>query len=806
MDNEHDLTRRHFLAATGVAVGGAAVGRFCQETALASPVTTPHSDIAALRRDIVDSPVGVGLHRAEVFTKVFRETEDKPWVLRKALALREYFQTVPLYLREHDRLAGAISELPGAMPVIVELGIGENNIYTGERPDRVGYLKDQVPEDIRDYWRNRNAWGRYRTEILGQKPYKTANDVPQSLSYKFISNQGHLSPTYSELLRTGIRGVLDRVDARKRAEPDLKKQAFLQAAEASLTGLSEWIGRYAEFLTEEAGRCRQASRAADLQEMSRIAGKVAVEPPETFREAMQLIWFVHQAIHIEGHGYSCTPDRIDQLLFPFYEADQKAGRIDDDEALRLVENFVLKQYDNSFWGPEHHLTQGLCVSGSNPDGQDQTNRLSWLFVEGHTNLTLPEPLLWIRWHPNIDQEFFDFCLSRLERSTCFPMIWNDNAVPDALMELGIDRDDAFNFVPVGCNELAVPGQWYYNPGAHCGYLQAIEATLTSGKGYRRQWGWHKVAPPTSELKSFSQFADAVGAYIRSAMAKSYHWNMQQLQAQIRWGTTPLTSCFFEGCIEDAHDMSVGTKYNFLSCGGIAFANAIDCLAAIREVVYEKQEATLEELVTACQANFQDHQRLRAKLLAAPKHGNDDPQLDDIVRMVERMRDEPMKDICRDPRDGSQFGNSHVVRSGAVRGGMRTPATPDGRLAGTPLASSVAASVGCEKMGPTAVLNSVCKLDSTSSWQCGYQVNIRFHAGMIVDQGQRDKLRAMLNVYFENGGQELQINVVSSDTLRAAQQSPGQYQDLVVRVAGFSEFFVRLTPELQQDVISRMEHR
>ncbi len=806
MNPEFNISRRGFLATAGAAIGAAAAGAHDEVSGPSGTVLTRHSDIAALREDIVRSPVRVALHRAKTFTEVFQKTEDQPWIVRKAMALREYFQTVPLYVRDHDQIAGSISELPGAMPVMVELGIGENSIYTGERPDREGYLKDQVPQAIREYWKNRNARGRYRTEILGQPPYENADEVPQSLGYKFISNQGHLSPSYDELLRTGIRGVLERVEKRKSTESDAGKLAFLEAAEATLSGLSCWISRYAEFLGEEAGRCRQATRSADLREMSRIAQKVATGPPETFREAMQLIWFVHQAIHIEGHGYSNTPGRIDQLLLPFYETDRKAGRIDDDQALRLVENFVLKQYDNSFWGSEHHLTQGLCVGGSTPDGEDQTNRLSWLFVEGHTNLTLPEPLLWIRWHPNIDQKFFDFCLSRLERSTCFPMIWNDNAVPDALMELGISRDDAFNFVPVGCNELAVPGQWYYNPGAHCGYLQAIEATLTNGKGYRRQWGWHQVAPPTSELKSFDQFADAVGAYIRKAMTKSYDWNLQQLQAQIRWGTTPLTSCFFDGCIEDAHDMAEGTKYNFLSCGGIAFANAIDCLAAIREVVYENQEATLEEVVTACQANFQGHERLRAKLLAAPKHGNDDPRLDAIVRLVERMRDEPMKEICRDPRDGSQFGNSHVVRSGAVRGGLNTPATPDGRLAGTPLASSVAASVGCEKMGPTAVLNSVCKLDSTSSWQCGYQVNIRFHAGMISDQAERDKLRAMLNVYFENGGQELQINVANSDTLRAAQQNPQQYQDLVVRVAGFSEFFVRLTPELQQDVISRMEHR
>jgi formate C-acetyltransferase len=692
------------------------------------------------------------------------------------------------------------------MPLLVELGIGENNIYTGERPDRKGYLDGQVAEQVRDYWMNRNMWSLYRTELLGEKPYQTADQVPDSLGYKFISNQGHLSPSYSELLRDGIGGLSARVADRQQDETDADKQAFLEAAEISLNGLSLWIGRYAEFLAEQASQCDQADRAAQLREMSGIAARIATAPPETFREAIQLIWFAHQAIHIEGHGYSCTPDRIDQLLLPYYQADVQAGRIDDDTVLRLAENFVLKQYDNSFWGAEHHLTQGLCVAGSTPEGRDLTNRLSWLFVEGHTNLALPEPLLWVRWHPNIDQEFFDFCLSRLDRSVCFPMYWNDAAIPQALMQLGIERSDAFGFVPVGCNELGIPGQWYYNPAASCGYLAAIEAVLTDGKGYTNKWKWKDVAPPTSQLTDFEKFSAAVGAYIRVAMKKSYERQVREVEAQIRWGKTPLTSCFFDGCIDQAHDMSEGTKYNFLSCGGIAFANAIDCLAAIREVVYEKQQATLDEVAAACRSNFAGHERLRAKLLAAPKHGNDDPRLDQIVRLVERMRDEPLKEICRDPRDGSRFGNSHVVRSGAVRGGMNTPATPDGRLAGTPLASSVAASVGCEKTGPTALLNSVCKLDSTRSWQCGYQVNIRFHAGMIHDSFEREKLRTMLNVYFIQGGQQLQVNVVSSETLRAAQQNPEQYQDLVVRVAGFSEFFVRLTPELQQDIIARMEHR
>lgn len=791
------MTRRVFLAMAGALPASRLVGR-------EAPSPSSQST-AALRHDILRTPFGVGAHRAEVFTRVFGQNADRPWVLRKALALKEYLSTVPLYIRPGDGIIGSISERPGAMPVMVELGIGENNIYTGERPDRKGHLRGRVPESIRAFWMNDNMWGRYRTEICGLKPYGSPDEVPESLAYKFISNQGHLCPSYSRLLEVGIGGLMRDVARRLKEESDAERMAFLTAAGHSLAGVSEWARRHGEFLASEADRCADGGRSSELREMSRIASKVAIAPPETFREALQLVWLVHQAIHIEGHGYSCTPDRLDQLLFRFYEADVRAGRLDDATVIRLAENFVLKMYDNSFWGPEHHLTQGFVMGGSSADGRDETNRLSWLFVEAATNLSLPEPLIWIRWHPNIDQKFFDFCLTRLLRSTCFPMIWSDAAVPAALMKLGISREDAFGYVPVGCNELAVPGKWYYNPCAHAGYLQAIEAAITSGTGYRGQWKWKGVAPATGELGTFEQFRDAVAAYVRKSVERSYESETKILQAQMRWGVTPLTSCFFDGCIQRGQDMTAGTRYNHLSCGGIAFANAVDCLGAIREVVYEKKAATLGDVALACAANFKGHERLRAKLLAAPKHGNDDPRLDDIIRAVEAMRDRAVEEICRDPRDGSRFGNSHVVRSGAVKQGLATPATPDGRLVGKPLASSMAACPGNEKSGPTAVLNSVCKANSSGSWQCGYQANIRFHKGMVANEAQRQKLRAMLNVYFQRGGQELQINVVDTAMLRAAQKDPAAYSDLVVRVAGFSEFFVRLTPDMQEDIIARMEH-
>ncbi|MFQ5808015.1 MAG: pyruvate formate lyase family protein [Armatimonadota bacterium] len=763
----------------------------------ALPTDHDVSAMRALREDILASPVAVALERARTYTRVFQENEGAPWIVKKALAFREHLRTVPLFVREHDRIVGSICEIPGGMPVMAEIGIGENGIFVSEDAHRAGYLAGQVPQDIVDYWEDRNLWGRYRAymrTVAGKPQQRT--EVTQ---YKFLSCQGHLSPSYRELLQVGLGGIIERVRKRREGETDPQSLEFLAAAEQCLLGVSEWAKRYGEMLAGE------ADGAEDLQEMARIAHKVALDPPETFREAMQLIWFVHQAIHIEGHGYSNTPDRLDQILYPFYLADKEAGRLDDDEALTLCENLILKMRDNTVWSVQHNLTQGVCVAGSTPEGEDQTNELSWLLVAAANNMSVPEPLVWIRWHPNIDQDFFDYCLETLAGSTCFPLMMSDTAVPYMFMELGVSREDAFNFVPAGCNELAIPGQAYFNPCANVGYLNALEHAMTQGRGYDGERAADASIPPPSELRGFDDLVAVVGRIMRRQVAGSYANGMTILSAQMRWGQTPLTSCFFDGCIERGRDMIEGTKYNILSCGGIAFANMVDCLAALREVVYEKHEATLEDVSRACRANFEGHESLRARLLGAPKHGNDDERLREIVRLVERLRDEPLKELCRDPRDGTPFGNCHVVRSGAVKQGAVTPATPDGRLAGTPIAGSVAASAGCEKSGPTALLNSILALDPLKSWQCGYNVNMRLMAKMLTDTENRGKVRAMLNSYFERGGQEMQINCVDTEALRAAQANPEQHGDLVVRVAGFSEFFTKLDPRIQEDVIVRTEH-
>jgi len=767
------------------------------------PVDHEPSDILALRDDIISSPVTVALHKARVFTRVWQENEGAPWIVLKAMALRAYFETVPLYVRPGDRLAGSISENPGGMPVHVELGIAENALYGNERPERRGYLEGAVPPEIVDYWADRNLSGRHRAYARTVEGRQIERE--STLPYKFISNQGHLSPSYSELLASGLDGLLERVRQRRTGETAPASLEFLTAAEHALLGLSAWIERYAEFLADEAARCADAGRRAALDAMSANCACVAHEPPQTFWQAMQLVWFAHQAIHIEGHGYSCTPDRTDQILYRFYRTDREAGRLTDDEALTLCENFILKQRDNTVWGVEHNLTQGLVVSGSTPEGDDQTNELSWMFVAASGVLSTPEPLVWVRWHPNIDRAFFDFCLENLARTTCFPLMMSDLAVPDMFMRLGVSREDAFNYTPVGCNELGIPGKAYFNPGAYVSYLLALEQAITEGRGYDGARTPLPGTPEADEIATFDELIDVVGRYMRAQAAESYAREMGVLWAQMNWGQTPLTSCFFDGCIERARDLTAGTTYNILSCGGVFFANMVDSLSAIREVVYRRRQATLAEVAEACAANFEGYGVLRQRLLRAPKHGNDIREVDDLVALVQRLRDEPVREICRDPRDGSPFGNSHVTRSSAVRVGAVWPATPDGRLAGAPLASSVAAACGTEAQGPTAVLNSIVQLDAVRSWQSGYNVNMRFQPKLLRDREDREKVHALLAGYFMMGGQEMQINCVDSEMLKDAQAHPERYRDLVVRVAGFSEYFVALSRDMQDELIARTEH-
>lgn len=749
----------------------------------------------ALREGIVRSPVGVCLDRANTFTRVFRETEGEPWVVRKALALKRHLENVPLFLRDGDLIAGSIAAEPGAMPVFPEFGIGENRIYTNEYPHRKGYLEGRVPQELYDYWDDINVQG--RLQALHQESGRESPRIRDD--WATCSSPAHLSPTYTELLTVGLNGMVKKVDGRLEACADTDGRDLLRAVRLSLEGVSAWAARYAEIL--ESGAASEERR-----NVAAICRRVAHAPPSTFHEAAQLIWFVHQAIHIEGNGYSCTADRLDQLLYPYYQRDMEAGRLDDTLADRLCENIVLKMKDNTVWGPEHNLTQGLCLSGSDLDGNDQTNALSWRFLHACDLLQLPEPLVWLRWHPNLDRAFYEACLENLAGSTCFPLIMNDEAVVAGLVRVGVSRVDAQDYVPAGCNEIAVPGKLYFRSRAGCGYLPALQRAMNNGRMFNDPDDRPVGMPCDSNgHDTFEKLLDAVRSYIRSGVKGSYEHGLLLDQAHRVRGQMPLTSCFMSDCVEQATDMMTRTRYDIPAAGGGFMSNLVDCLAAIRKTVYRDRSCSLAELVCACRDNFEGHEILRARLRNAPKYGNDDEDVDDLVRVVCGMRDDAVEEFCIDKRSGRAFGSVHIIRNSHIFGGRHTPALPDGRLAGAPLANSIGPALGADHMGPTALLNSVAKVEMPTSFSLGYNLNIRLEPRLLLDSNNRKKAAAMLDAFFHNGGQEIQINSVDSETLKRARENPDDYRNLVVRVAGYSEFFVNLNADTQEELIARTEH-
>ena len=320
----------------------------------------------SLRQDIVTSGFTIALDRAECYTKVFAQHEAAPWIVKKALAFREHLNTMPLYLRKYDQLPGSICETPGAMPLFPELGIGENQIFVRENPEYENYLDGKVPEHISSFWKGRDSWSAYKAycrDVLGTE----GGSIPDWI---YTSCQAHLSPDLRDVLAGGLKSVKAAIELEKGNAVNPDKISFLHAARLSINALGEWILRYASLLESMAKSETDQNRAAQLRKMAADSSHIANEPPQTFRQAIMLIWYIYQAMHIEGNGYSCSPGRLDQLLYKFYLADKKNGILTDDDVISLFENFILKMKDNTFWSEKHNLTQGLCVAGSAADGND----------------------------------------------------------------------------------------------------------------------------------------------------------------------------------------------------------------------------------------------------------------------------------------------------------------------------------------------------------------------------------------------------------------------------------------------------
>ncbi len=756
------------------------------------------SRVRHLRDEMRDWTNTVCLHRARIVTDGYQQNEADATIIKRAKALRDVLEQMPIYLREGDLIAGTPTSTPGAWIVYPEFSLGTESIVQMRHHFDVGpdFIRKALPDDIKEYWEERNLYARYwayRRECFGDET------PPPDNWYQLGTALGHITPDFTEVLEDGLEGVKQRAQRRltQVRGDDAAGAQFLRAVIIAAEGAIAFAQRYGEL---SAGLARQAAdrqRRVELEAMAESTPRCVETGATTFREAVQCVWLCNEVMHIEGNAWSMSPGRVDQILYPYYVADIERGELTRGSALELIQCFLIKFKENTVFGPRGNPTQCITLGGRDAEGHDQTNDLTYLFLKAVGELKLPEPLVNLRWHATVTDELMNAALDCIAGGQNMPVFLNDEATPQGFMNLGIPAEAAYDYTHVGCGELGIAGKLQDSAlGGSTGHVQALMQTLHAARA--------AGSPLGEQFPALDDLLAGLARTMRHNAERSATVARAVGSVHEQFGQIPFTSALMHECIERARDLTVRAEYNFPSMNlGGGFSNFVNSAAAIREVVYEDGVCDLDTLFEALCSNFEGHEQLRAAVQRAPKFGNDDPRADDLIPVLEGIHAEAIAGLAG-PRNGGRFIASGIDGGGHINAGRDLMATPDGRLAGEPLAPGMAAAHGTDRSGLTALLNTVQKLDGSGHWHGGYTLNIRMLPDAFRTPDSRAKLIAALKTYFMGGGLNLHVNCVSAEMLRDAQEHPDKYRDLLVRVSGYSDHFTRLSPEFQAEIIARTE--
>ncbi len=612
-------------------------------------------------------------------------------------------------------------------------------------------------------------------------------------------NIDHFTPDYRAALSEGIPGLLSRIMGSKEAhkeEPD--RVEYLSCMEITLKAFCGRLIRYAE--RAEALIGTKGYDDGQLAVIRDVCRALTERAPETFREALQLVWMLHNSFVCEGR-YAMALGRMDQYLYPFFLRDTEAGLLTHEEAVLLLENALAKIHENRVFTGNDDVVN-ICIGGVDEQLRDAVNDLSYCILEAVGNLQIPGPNLSARITSDVPDAFLDACLKVIGTGLGYPALMNDRVNREALLRMGYDESDVWDHTMVGCIENFITGCQPPWTDGRFDTPRFLEYLFNEGKGI---YGDHSGinTGPVSELTSMEVLMEKLERQIAHGAEmymKSYRESHTVDRPEEK--TAPFLSCFCRDCIGRGLDVNLGgAKYP--SAHGaclMGVGTTCDSLAAIEKVIFIDKEATVEELADALRANFVGYEALREKLIAAPKYGNNDPFVDKYVPWFVRYQ----TDLFDQYRtwDGGRIYTAMAANTANIYAGQMIGATPDGRLAGTPISDAASPTYGKDVRGLTATIHSLTCADYTRV-ACGSVVNQKFSPSAFSD-ANRSKLAAALRVYFQKGGQEMQINATSPEVLRDAMEHSEKYPNLVVRVSGFSAVFVTLNREIQEDILSRTQ--
>lgn len=605
----------------------------------------------------------------------------------------------------------------------------------------------------------------------------------------FGSNSDHFAPNYRRILADGIPGTFDAIDASIAAHGgDERRLLTLRAMRKTLEGFAAMIAKYAQ-----AARRLIGSEGYDDERLTFIAGNceaLTERAPETFAEALQLVWFCHNAFVTEGR-YAMALGRLDQYLYPYYKRDIERGAITDERVVELLENVFIRLEGD---------VVNIAVGGTSPDGKCEVNELSYLVVEAVKDCHIPGPNLSARIMRDTPDEFLAACLRSIGTGLGYPALMNDEVMIPGLESYGYPHEDVCNYSMVGCIENFMTGKqppWSDNRFDTPRFIEYVFHNGISETGHTAGLDLGDV----DEIGSMDEFMARLerelelGVFEYALYVNGYNKNLDP-----DYYEEPFLSIFCDDCIGRGLDINRGgaiyPSTHGAACMGVG--TVADSLAAVEKVVFVDHEATLGEIRDAMKANFVGYDELRAKLLAAPKYGNNDDFVDKYaVWCLDYLQGLFLK---QKTRDGGPFFVLMAANTQNISSGKCTGATPDGRLATEPISDAASPTYGRDVKGPTVTLASLSKPDYTKS-AGGTVVNQKFSPAAFAED-KIGNLAALIKVYFKRGGQEVQINATSREILEDAMKHPENYGDLVVRVSGFSAYYVGLGRDVQLDILNR----
>lgn len=617
------------------------------------------------------------------------------------------------------------------------------------------------------------------------------NIVERFSQRSFITNKDHFAPDYEHILRVGLPGMMDEIDMSYQAHRnDSDKVTTLLAMKKTLCGLSEMIQKY--MLRAEALISSPDYNKERLQFIAGNCRAIVSGPPKSFAQALQLVWFCHTAFLMEGR-YAMAFGRMDQYLYRFYKADIDQGILTDNTVIELLENIFIRLQDD---------VVNICIGGQNTRGECEVNQLSRCILRAVRSCNVPGPNLSLRYTQNTPDDFFDECLESIGTGLGYPAIMNDDVNIAALKKYGYAEDDVYDYCMVGCIENFITGRQPPWSDGRFDTPRFFDYIFNNGVSVTNR----SIGASLCKLEEISSMSDFMSVFEKQLAfgVDEYVFRFNSMNDSInqKFFPEPFLSCFCRDCIGRGLDINCGGSI-YPSVHGacvMGIGTVSDSLAAIEKVVFIDRAATLVELRDAMNANFDGYEELRQKLLDAPKYGNNDDFVDKYaVWFIDYLGSlfEQHK-----TRDGGGIYIAAAANVANIYHGMGINATPDGRLRGAPLSDAASPTYGRDVRGATSTVSSLSKPDYTKV-ACGSVVNQKFSPAMFTAE-KRKKLMALIKTYFKNGGQEVQINATSRETLIDAIEHPENYQNLVVRVSGYSAFYVTLAKDVQLDILNRTQ--